>query len=95
MPRGTIPACGEAMSKYTMYGCRCDVCRKMYSDYQKRTRAAARQRVAADPSQIPHGTRTGYAFYACRCDACRTANTTYQRGLRERKMAELRAARSE
>jgi hypothetical protein len=46
-----------------------------------------RQRAAAMPWLIPHGTWVGWKSWGCTCPECRAAWAAYQRDYRRRRMA--------
>jgi hypothetical protein len=57
-------------TRYTDYGCRCDVCRAAHAERHRRLRA---QRAAGRPDENPaleHGTRSTYVNHGCRCEQC-------------------------
>lgn len=51
--------------------------------------AAARGRAAADPSLVPHGTRSGYAYWGCKCGACAEEARLAQATVRARRKQRL------
>jgi hypothetical protein len=51
-------------------GCRCDECRELHKLACRRRFDEMEARGRADPSLIPHGTKSGYSNWGCRCDEC-------------------------
>lgn len=43
------------------------------------TGPSRRERLAADPSIVPHGTTNTYDTWGCRCDECKAAHALYRR----------------
>lgn len=57
-------------STYTNWACRCDPCKKAWSNYVQA--AKARRGVRPVPEGL-HGTQNAYGNYGCRCEACTEA----------------------
>lgn len=65
---------------YVDHKCRCDLCVKANTDYQREWRKNHPRDRSADGRNraLVHGTTTGYN-YGCRCDECAEAVNIYQR----------------
>lgn len=76
---------GKTIWRYKR-GCRCDLCRLAYLEYQYsiKLRKNARR---------PHGTRARY-LKGCKCNLCQAANTKYSKELRLRSDASSKLAGS-
>ena len=88
---------------YVNYGCRCEVCTAANTEQSNagrlrrgpeyahaagaKARKRAKERAAADPSLVPHGTYRGYTYWGCRCVECRGASAAYWRDYRARRAA--------
>jgi hypothetical protein len=59
---------------YTNHRCRCDDCRRAWSEDHARRTAERAALLAADPGLAPHGSASTYRNYLCRCTACVLAN---------------------
>lgn len=66
-------------SAYTLYGCRCDKCKRTNTNYQAGLRRASGVKPNTGPK---HGTTNMYQNYGCRCGACKAANAASQRRYR-------------
>lgn len=69
-----------SLSQYMRYGCRCELCKAVYSGFRRKWNEAkgiglVRGRYRAEPE---HGTSTMYR-YGCRCEQCRVENTRMRR----------------
>ena len=61
----------HGISKYRYDKCRCDVCKKAYSDMNRKHRILRKERKARGEIEIKHGTY-GYTD-GCRCKTCSDA----------------------
>ena len=60
------------------YGCRCERCRAVYSEYMRarleQNRKKRLKEMQDNPHHPKHGTMAGYQ-YGCRCEDCKKANS--------------------
>ena len=82
-----IPEC-PSLSKYGTWACRCEKCKALMSDYQRKRRVEFRQRSIDEPQSIVHGKRSSY-IRGCRCPDCTAATVAYQKTYREQVRARL------
>jgi len=70
--------CHGTTSQYTRYKCRCELCRKAYSDWKKIYLAKKGVTTGNDQYSlpVPHGSKRSYSR-GCKCDLCRAANALY------------------
>ena len=61
------------VSTYTHYGCRCELCTRGHTEYQREMRARRHERFRRGEVTIAqHGLST-YNNWGCRCDVCMAA----------------------
>lgn len=76
-------------SCYVNHACKCAVCRREWSKWQKNRRAQRAKELALDPTLTTHGTESTYTNWSCRCTPCRLAHNQYGRALRARRAEAL------
>ena len=69
------------LSRYTVHGCRCALCREANRVYMaewkaRRQRNMARAGLEGLPPGVEHGS-SAYTNYGCRCDVCKGARSAY------------------
>jgi hypothetical protein len=71
-------------SKYTNHKCRCDDCRKAWTEYtrQRRRKRWASTTANGLPSSVEHGA-WAYFNWGCRCNVCRKDVVAKQRAARQ------------
>ena len=77
------------LAMYTRYKCRCDVCRKVYSDWRRlhRARKGITKGIYKKPDHVKHGMVNMY-WKGCRCAMCRRANADIAKERRKAGLAQ-------
>jgi hypothetical protein len=84
IPRAPKGGFTHGVSGYVNYGCRCGRCRSGNAEYQRRSRAQRRVKLAAGQGAPAHGNTNTYNNWACRCRPCTAAHAAKKREWRAR-----------
>jgi hypothetical protein len=78
----------HGFSGYGNYGCRCGRCRSGHAEYQRRSRAQRRVKLAAGLGVPAHGNANTYNNWGCHCRPCTAAHAAKGREWRARSTAD-------